>query len=402
MSYEFPNPFKPGAGHPPPYLAGREEETEDFLKLLEQSTILDNMVLTGLRGTGKTVLLESFKPAAQTGGWLWAGTDLSESASIDESNFVKRLLADMALVTRNTVIARESVQNIGFTAETETGERRLDYSLLEQIYKNTAGLEADKLKAILEFAWEHLQHSGVKGVVFAYDEAQNLTDHAVKDQYPLSMLLDVFQSIQRKGIPFILVLAGLSTLFPKLVKARTYSERMFHIVELGQLSDKASKDAILKPIENTKCPVTLQDDAVETIVKLSGGYPYFIQFICKEVFDVFTNMEKPSVPVNEILRKLDSDFFMGRWSRVTDRQRDLLILIAKLENSHSEFTVRDIVDISTRSDAKPFSSSGVNQMLNSLSGHGLVFKNRHGKYSFAVPLMRQFILREIGESPVVI
>ena len=66
-------------------------------------------------------------------------------------------------------------------------------------------------------------HNG-RGLVFAYDEAQNLSDHAAKNEYPLSLLLDVFQSIQKKGIPFLLVLAGLPTLFPKLVEARTFSE----------------------------------------------------------------------------------------------------------------------------------------------------------------------------------
>ena len=72
------NPFRPGAGHAPPYLAGREEEKKEFARLLGQSPVLDNLVLTGLRGVGKTVLLETFKPIAIQNGWLWAGTDLSE------------------------------------------------------------------------------------------------------------------------------------------------------------------------------------------------------------------------------------------------------------------------------------------------------------------------------------
>ena len=81
---QFSNPFRPGAGHMPPYMAGREQETNEFRRLLGQSTVLENLVLTGLRGLGKTVLLETFKPLAIQEGWLWAGTDLSESASISE------------------------------------------------------------------------------------------------------------------------------------------------------------------------------------------------------------------------------------------------------------------------------------------------------------------------------
>ena len=79
---EFTNPFRPGAGHQPPYLAGRAAEKQQFVRLLEQETILENMVLTGLRGVGKTVLLESLRPHAIQKNWVWVGTDLNESASL--------------------------------------------------------------------------------------------------------------------------------------------------------------------------------------------------------------------------------------------------------------------------------------------------------------------------------
>src|SRR5258708_40276243 len=97
------NPFRPGAGHMPPYLAGRHAETEEFRRLLEQDTVLKNLILTGLRGLGKTVLLETFKPMAMSEGWLWAGTDLSESTSISEENMATRLLTDLAVATNSIV-----------------------------------------------------------------------------------------------------------------------------------------------------------------------------------------------------------------------------------------------------------------------------------------------------------
>ena len=87
----------------------------------------------------------------------------------------------------------------------------LSYDVLLSVYDSTPGLVEDKIKAVLEFAWHHLRHQARNQVIFAYDEAQNLADNAEKEQYPLSLLLDVFQSIQRKGIPFMLVLTGLPT-----------------------------------------------------------------------------------------------------------------------------------------------------------------------------------------------
>lgn len=382
----------------PPYLAGREHETKEFLKLTTQSTILENMVLTGLRGVGKTVLLDTFKPLAIANGWLWVGTDLSESASISEENLAIRLLTDLSVVTSNTLVSREQISRIGFSSKQEIIETNLGYDFLFKLYQKTPGLILDKLKSILEFVWDCLKTQNINGLIFAYDEAQNLSDQAANNQYPLGVLLDTFQSIQKKDIPFMLILTGLPTLFPKLVESRTYAERMFLVVFLKRLNKKDSEDAILKPINKVGCPVKFTDESVTLITTHSGGYPYFIQFICREAFDAFLPKiaagENPSVPLEEITRKLDTDFFAGRWSRATDRQRELLLLISRLENSEEEFSVQDIVELSKRITQKPFSNSHVNQMLNSLSSVGLIYKNRFGKYSFAVPLLSQFILRQ--------
>ncbi len=282
----FANPFRPGAGHMPPYLAGRQQEKEEFLRLLNQETILENMVLTGLRGVGKTVLLDTFKPLAIQRDWLWVGTDLSESTSISEARVSVRLMADWAPLTSSIVLTQD-LPTLGFGQPAKRVSQRLDFDTMSNLYECTPGLASDKLKAVLEFIWSCLGLQQVKGVIFAYDEAQNLSDHAEAKEYPLSLMLDVFQSIQRKGIPFMLVLVGLPTLFPKLVEARTFAERMFHVVFLKRLNEQDSRDAILKPIQDTKCPVKLNGESVKLITEVSGGYPYFIQFICREVYDAF-------------------------------------------------------------------------------------------------------------------
>lgn len=385
----------------PPYLAGRQAEEQEFRHLLNQDIILENLILTGLRGVGKTVLLQTLKPIAIQEKWLWVGTDLSESVSVSEETLAVRLLADLSVVTSSVIVATKSRPIIGFSKETTQINWSLNYNALLQIYQLTPGLVADKLKFVLEFCWQQMSKQDTKGIIFAYDEAQNLSDYAIKEQFPLSLLLDIFQSIQRKEIPFMLVLTGLPTLSPKLVEARTYSERMFHVLFLDKLSENDSLDAILKPIEDSQCPVRFDEKSVKTICKMSGGYPYFIQFICREVYDVWIQQaaagQRPSVPTDEIIRKLDSDFFSGRWARATDRQRELLTTVAKLDNSDAEFTVQEIVSLSKQlTPDRSFSSSHVNQMLASLSELGLIYKNRYGKYSFAVPLLGRFILRQVG------
>lgn len=390
----FRNPFRPGAGHRPPYLAGRVQETAEFKKLLAQNVILENLVLTGLRGVGKTVLLDTFKPVAIEAGWLWVGTDLSESSSISEDTIVIRLLTDLSVATAKLPVAERETRTLGFLSKRSKVQVTLDFETLKSIYVGAPGLPSDKIKAVLELVWEALQGVDAKGIIFAYDEAQNLADHAKKDQFPVSLLLEVFQSLQKKDVPFMLVLVGLPTLFPKLVEARTYAERMFRVVFLDRLSEDDSRDAILKPIDDADCPISLDDPSIDRIVTISGGYPYFIQFICREVFDAFVQGQT-SVPETEIVRKLDSDFFAGRWARATDRQRDLLTVIAHLDSSDGEFSVYEIVQQSKSGLEKPFSSSHVNQMLVALSNAGLIYKNRHGKYSFAVPLLDGFIRRQV-------
>lgn len=394
------NPYKPGAGHSPPFLAGRDQEKRDFQKLLGQTTILENVILTGLRGTGKTVLLtDAFKPLALSSGWSWCSADLTETASISDEKLALRILTDLSTITSSIPIAVHGTQEAGFTGASGSTVERLDFQRLTWFFERTPGLTSDKLRATLEWVWEIFRNTGGKGIVFAYDEAQNLSDHAERDAFPLSQLLDVFQSIQRKSIPFMLVLTGLPTLFPKLVEARTYAERMFHVITIGSLSQDQCRQAILEPIKTAASPIQLDEPSTESIIELSGGYPYFIQFICREVFDAFLQQinlhQHPAVPVSSIIQKLDTDFFAGRWNRATDRQRDLLRVIASLDTCDSEFTVQEVAEKS-KTFAKPFSNSHINQMLAALTAHGLVYKNRHGKYSFAVPMLGDYIRRNAG------
>lgn len=394
----FPNPFRPGAGQPPPYLAGREEEKNIFRELLQQKPILKNLILTGLRGVGKTVLLESFKPLALESGWFWAGTDLSESAGVSEQTLSTRILTDISTLVSSFTVAEEEFRGIGFGAEAHKNEIKLTFPILLSIYQNTPGLEADKLKRTLEFVWDIVK-SKVKGIVLAYDEAQVLKDKAADKQFPLSLLLEIIQYLQKKQIPYLLVLTGLPTLFPNLVEARTYAERMFQIMLLDKLKENETREAILKPIEEEGCPVSFTDYGINEIISYSSGYPYFVQFICKETFDsilqqINVGIEEPSVVIHEIVRKLDTDFYSGRWSKVSDRQQELLQVIANLPNSNEEFSVKEVSDLSHKLLEKPFKPAHINTLLTKLIEYGLVYKNKRGRYSFAVPLLADYIRRQ--------
>jgi hypothetical protein len=173
---------------------------------------------------------------------------------------------------------------------------------------------------------------------------------------------------------------------------------MFHVLQLERLNMLDAHAAIVKPIEITNSPLRFSAAVIEGIIRDSGGYPYFIQFMCKEVFDTWitkiANGEAPSVPSNEILAKLDQDFFSSRWDNAPDRQQEFLRVIATLPNSDDEFSGQEIVNASREILTKGFSPSMTNQMLLALIERGLIYRSRRGGYRFAVPLLSGFINRQ--------
>ncbi len=398
---QMKNPFRPGAGQVPVFLAGRTKETDEFKKVLGQQPVLKNLIISGLRGVGKTVLLESFKPLASREKWLWVSNDMSESASISEEKIATRIIADLSVRVSPLISKSTFVTPPGFTRQHEIRNTAINFEDLWLIYQGTPGLTSDKLKAVIQNVRLALKGSDVSGIIFAYDEAQNMSDNAEQNQFPLSLILDVFSALQRdlENIPIILVLTGLPTLFPRLNEARTYTERMFDVIMLGSLSKGHSKAAIKKPIEISKSELTFADETVDDIVNMAGGYPYFLQYICKEVYDAWIgkieNSQQPSVPRAAILNKLDQDFFAPRWDRATYRQQEFLSVIAHLDSCDAEFTAQEIAEKSKEKLEKGFSNSHAVQILKALIDKGLIYRtNKHGKYTFAVPLMGEFIKRQ--------
>lgn len=388
------NPYTPSAGHPPKYLAGRQEEIDQFKDLLTQDVIMENLVITGLRGIGKTVLLNNLRPLALSEGWAWVGEDCSEQVSVSEGSIATRLLTDIALLTSGVYVKSE-VSQVGFNPQPAEEKIFLTYDHLREVYDKAPGLVADKLKRVFEYIWSILKTlDGLKGIVFAYDEAQNLSDQSQDRQYPLSLLLDVFQYLQRNDIPFMLILTGLPTLMTKLVEARTYSERLFRVLTLTRLTDEASVEAIVRPLNN-QSEITFDDETVRTIVAASGGYPYFIQFICKEAYDVFLQQQRNgtalTLPMDTIMQKLDNSFFLARWQRATEREREILYITANYAGQ--DFGLNEVSDLTESYAEKRISPSQILRHFKKLTADGLVYKTRRGNYSFAIPLLERFIKR---------
>jgi hypothetical protein len=398
------NPFFPGAGTKPLYLAGRSHEHAEFSRALNRDNLTQNILITGLRGVGKTVLLEDLRPLAAQHGWLWTGNDWNEAAAVSEKDVATRLIVDLTKVLAPIVSYRLDELPIGFTSKATSKDRPLAFEDLWNIYNATPGFDTDKVKAVLEHVAKIIANAKIKGIVFAYDEAQNLADKKDRGQFPLSLVCDVFSNLQRRdlGCQFLLVMTGLPTLITHLNEARTYTERMFHTLILDRLTEAETHDAILKPIQISQSTLGFTPQTIARIIKESKGYPFLIQYICREVFDAWigrmTVGEAPSVPMTEITAKLDLDFFAPRWNRATDRQQTFMQVIATLEEADGEFTIQDITAASRKLLRKPFNPSHATQMLGHLAEKGLIYRNRRGAYCFAVPLLASFIRRQTWDA----
>ena len=183
-----------------------------FDRFLQQDTVLTNVVFKTSKDIGNTDPVDEFHHMATTRGWAWIGSTLSETVSLTEHGFALQILKDLSALPHGP-----------------------DHDRLNDIYSSSPGLTADKIKAVLGAVAEYLP--GQK-IVFAYDEVQNLSDNAAKNQFPLAVLLDVFQAMQRQNLPYMLVLSGPPDLFYKLVETRTYAERMFRAYPPEAVSEK--------------------------------------------------------------------------------------------------------------------------------------------------------------------
>jgi len=183
------------------------------------------------------------------------------------------------------------------------------------------------------------------------------------------------------------VLSGLPPLFPNLVKAKTYAERMFSVKSIVNLSREASQKAIRLPLGNSRFSFT--DELIDTIVEETQGYPYFLQFY---PYYLIQNIPKKRITLKDfqemhplLLKELDESFFSGRFNRASDGEQKILFKMARLGPEIKFSQIREKAKID---------KNYLNQILISLIEKGLIFRTGRGKYRFTLPLFEKFLLRK--------
>ena len=382
------NPYSPGAGRPPAALVGREREVEAWRVALERAMAgrtAQSMVLYGLRGVGKTVLLTSFATAARRREWFVAQVEAAAGRPLRDAvgEALHGPLADAARPGAGRRLLKALRTALSFKASydtTGTWSFGLDLSEGAGGGADTGVLETDLAKLARDLSGA-AQEEGV-GVALVVDEAQDLT------REEMTALCAVAHAAGQEGWPLVIALGGLPSLPRALAEAKSYSERLFAFAEVEHLSDIQSAQAIREPARAEG--VYWDSDAVAVVVRSSKGYPYFLQQFGQETWNVAAGPTVGTADAREGCARgwaaLDTGFFRARWDRATKAEQAYLRAMAVDGDAGSTAS-----DLAARLGRQ---TTSLGPARAKLIAKGLVYAPEHGVVAFTVPGMAKFIGRQ--------
>ena len=379
------NPFRPGNGIAPPFLAGRDPLLAEFDAYIADRPLHPNWSLTGLRGTGKTVLLAEFAARAERSGWITLAREVGErhrdddrlaDAIEEDADALRRRLSPLAAVGQ---AIEEGVRKLR--------PRRLTVGELgyEPAYGDGSNDAADRMRgALSELDGAH-RDSDRAGALLLYDEAHLVADDRGRERYPLSGLLAALGQVQRREPRIRVVLCGLPTLSLNLKRARTYAERMFRHVVVGNLDRADAQDALGVPLADSRRSFDLS--VTGEIVAGTAGYPYFLQFfgayVCRSVPTPAVSLDAFRAIERGLLHELDLAFFEDRFEGASPtEQRVLEAMVYDTGQVRLSRLHRDLPEL-----------SGLNLLVGRLVERGLLYRASRGAYDFALPLFRDYLRR---------
>ena len=382
------NPFAPGAGTPPPELAGRDELRETIRVAIERvrrGLPARSMMLVGLRGVGKTVLLDRMRDDAESAGIHTLRMEAPEGRSLPAllAPQLRQALLRLSRVERAQELSRRALRALaGFAkslkikyADIEVG---LDFDPEPGLADN-GDLEHD-LQALLAAAGEAAKAAGTAFAIFI-DELQYVREEE------LAALITALHRTAQRQLPVILIGAGLPQLRGRMGEAKSYAERMFEFPEIGALPRDAAKLAITKPLRDQGVDVT--SAALDRIVTETHGYPYFVQEWGKHAWEV-----APVSPISErdverasavAIAALDESFFRVRFDRLTPTEKKYLRAMAEL--GPGPHRSGDIAAVLGRA------VSAFGPTRSQLIVKGMIWSPNHGDTAFTVPLFDEFMRR---------
>lgn len=382
------NPYSPGAGSPPPELAGRSTVRNAVslcVERLRRGRAAKSVLMVGLRGVGKTVLLDQMRRDAEAGGIHTVRIEAPENRSLPA------LLAPQLRLALLRLSKIESAKNFavrGLKALAGfVGKLKVSYSDIEVglDYEPEAGLadngelEGD-LAALLEQVGLAARAAGTVLVIFI-DELQYV------EEVQMAALISALHRCAQGQLPVTVVGAGLPQLRGQMGEAKSYAERLFDFPLIGPLEGNDAREAIVKPAENEG--VEILADAVDLIIAETQGYPYFLQEWGKHAWN--TAKESPiskgdvADASDQAIATLDESFFRVRFDRLTPAEKKYLRAMAELgPGPHRSGDIADQL-------GRPVQSFGPTR--SNLILKGMIWSPTHGDTAFTVPLFDEFMKR---------
>ncbi len=386
------NPFAPGAGSRPPELAGREAVLETVaiaIDRIRNNRHAQSLVLTGLRGVGKTVLLNTMRRAADGEGIVTVPIEAPEGQSLP-SMLVPALRTALLKLDRGQAAMTLAKRGLGALArfvrafKLSFGELEASLDLGEVGVADNGDLESDLID-LIDLAGAAAGERGTALVLFI-DELQYVPERE------LAALITALHRARQNERPITLLAAGLPQLAGQMGKAKSYAERLFLFTSIGPLGEEAASAAIVHPIEAEQC--SIEPAAVTKILEVTRGYPYFLQEWGKQCWETAAQCPITVDDVNLAypiaIAALDDSFFRVRFDRLTPSEKRYLRGMAELgEGPHNSTTVADHIG------RKPSSFGPVRA---SLIAKGMIYTPGYGETAFTVPLFDAFMRRAMPAS----
>jgi hypothetical protein len=382
------NPFAPGAGTPPPELAGRDDLLKTVQVAIARVRIgrpTKSILMVGLRGVGKTVLLDRMRDDAEHAGVHSMRIEAPENRSLPAllAPQLRQALLRLSLNASAKNLATRALRGLaGFAKALKVKyndiEVGLDYDPEPGLADN-GDLEHD-LQALLEAAGSAAQRANTALAIFI-DELQYV------DERELEALITALHRTVQRQLPVVLVGAGLPQLRGRMGRAKSYAERLFDFPEIGPLSEGAARQALTIPAAAQG--VVFADDALDTIFAKTLGYPYFVQEWGKHAWDVTTASPISRADVDAAstatVAALDESFFRVRFDRLTPVEKRYLRAMAQLgPGPHRSGDIADTLE-------RRVSSLGPTR--SHLISKGMIWSPSHGDTAFTVPLFDEFMRR---------
>ncbi|HEX2716939.1 MAG TPA: ATP-binding protein [Gemmatimonadaceae bacterium] len=384
------NPFAPGAGTRPPELAGRERIVSDSvvaLRRVQAARPAKSQMLLGLRGVGKTVLLNHILELAEGEGYLTVYLEAPENRSLAEMLVppLRSVLFKLSRAERAKNVANRGLGILrGFASAFEVRYGELEVGVRPEPGTADSGqLEADLPELLLAVALA--AKADERAVALFIDEVQYLSAE------DLSALIVSVHRIGQRGLPFIVFGAGLPQLAALAGEAKSYAERLFDYPPVGALDPDAAKRAIREPIVGEGAKIEPQ--ALEEIVRKTEGYPYFLQEWGSHAWNTASRSPITLADVRsaskEALAALDAGFFRVRLDRLTPRERDYTRAMAELgPGPHRSGDIAGVLGIGVTTAAP---------LRNGLIRKGMIYSPAHGDTAFTVPMFDAFLKRSMPD-----